>query len=156
MNVMWFSLFLAVWGAIYFLKRTPTSFKEEAVIKEEVKPLPTCEAILSIQGILNKHRISKKYDTLINSMVLMLYHSHMKGETMLIDILPTDYMSICEIGKEVIEKYKTFDNKDAIFYNFMTGIIETDMENIRLESALSYQDKHTIRKLIDMFYFKEL
>lgn len=154
MNVMWVSLFCAVWGAIYFIKRTPTYPKENG-IKEEVKPLPTCEAISSIRGILNNHRVSKKYDTLIHSMVLMLYHSHMNGETTLVDIMPTEYTDLSEIGKEVIEKYK-LNNKDIEFYYFMSGVIETEMENIRLDGVIPYQDKQTIRKLIDLFYFKEL
>ena len=155
MNVMWVSLFCAVWGAIYFIKRTPTYPKEDTVIKEEVKPLPTCEAISSIQGILKNHRVSKKYDTLIHSMVLMLYHSHMNGKTTLVDIMPKEYMDLSDIGKEVIEKYK-INNKDIEFYYFMSGVIETEMENIRLDGMIPYQDKQTIRKMIDMFYFKEL
>jgi len=148
-NILWISVFLTVFGAIYFLKRVPV------YSNETVKPLPTCEAISSIRGILKKHRVTKKYETLIHSMVLMLYHSQ-NGESTLVDIMPTEYTDLSDIGKEVIEKYKTADIKDVEFYYFMSGVIETEMENIRLDSVIPYQDKQTIRKLIDLFYFKEI
>ena len=156
MNAVWFSLFLAICGAIYFLKRNPSMTEDNPPVKENEKISPTCESILSIQRILDKYRISKKYETLIHSMTLMLYQKQLKDDTTLIGILPSNNMDIQEIGKEVIEKYKKLDDTTGMLYHFLAGIIETEMENIRLDHTIPYQDQQTIRKLIDVFYYKEI
>jgi hypothetical protein len=155
MNVVWFSLFFAVCGAIYFLKRNPV-ITPISYIGQVEETAPTCESILSIQYILDKYRISKKYDTLIHSMTLMLYQKQLNDNTTLIGIIPPNNTDIQEIGKEVIEKYKTLDDKTGVLYHFLAGIIEIEMENIRLDHMIPYQEKQTIRKLIDVFYHKEI
>ncbi|ABU44068.1 hypothetical protein PBCVNY2B_590R [Paramecium bursaria Chlorella virus NY2B] len=152
MNAVWFSLFFAVCVTIYFLKRNPTSF---SLIDSHEEKAPTCESILSIQHILDDYKLSKKYETLIHSMTLMMYQSRMKGDTTLIDIIPQNHEDIQEIGKEVIEKYN-IEHATDVLYHFLAGIIETEMENVRLDDTISYQDKQTIRKLIDVFYYKEI
>ncbi|AGE51554.1 hypothetical protein PBCVCviKI_460R [Paramecium bursaria Chlorella virus CviKI] len=157
MNAVWFSLFFAVCGAIYFIKRYPSPMVEHTPpTKGDNKKSPTCESILSIQRILDNCRISKKYEILIHSMTLMLYQSRMDGDTTLIDIIPSNHEDVQEIGKEVIEKYKTLDHTSSVLYHFLAGIVETEMENIRLDHMIPYQEKQTIRKLIDVFYFKEI
>ena len=62
MNAVWFSLFLAICGAIYFLKQNPSMAENNPAVKEDKKLAPTCESISSIQSILDKYRISKKYE----------------------------------------------------------------------------------------------
>jgi hypothetical protein len=43
----------------------------------------------------------------------------------------------------------------TVFY-FLAGVIENEVENIRLDVAVTYMDKQSIRKLVDIFYYKEL
>jgi hypothetical protein len=65
----------------------------------------------------------------------------------------TQDADMCEIGREYLQRYV---GTDSVLYHFLAGVIETEVENIRLDTQIPYQDKQTIRKLVDVFYFKHL
>jgi len=157
MDELWFPLFLAIWGVIYYINHRVDHriIIRSVTQKDDVKKLPTCEAISSIQQILETNRVLQNHETIIHSLTLMLYHSRMEGQTPMVKMIPEDHMDISEIGREVIEKYN-ISCHDPVFFRFMAGVVELELEKIRLEGTIPYQDKQTIRKLVDVFYFKEI
>ena len=68
-------------------------------------------------------------------------------------LIPIDGGHMIEIGKNYLSRFS--DVMGNVFY-FLAGVIENEVENIRLDVAVTYMDKQTIRKLVDLFYYKEL
>ena len=85
-------------------------------------------------------------------MNLMLYQLA-NPDVDLSQLIPIDGGHMIEIGKNYLSRFS--DVMGNVFY-FLAGVIENEVENIRLDVAVTYMDKQTIRKLVDLFYYKEL
>ena len=113
----------------------------------------SCESIDTIKKILTTHKALSHHEIIIHSMSLMLYHHESREKTTLDRLVTTQDADMCEIGREYLQRYV---GTDSVLYHFLAGVIETEVENIRLDTQIPYQDKQTIRKLVDVFYFKHL
>jgi hypothetical protein len=68
-------------------------------------------------------------------------------------LVPVDGGHMVETGKNYLSRFSSVVG--TVFY-FLAGVIENEVENIRLDVAVTYMDKQSIRKLVDLFYYKEL
>lgn len=109
-----------------------------------------CQAVEEIKNILTKN--GKKNEVLLDSMNLMLYQLA-NPDVDLSQLIPVDGGNMVEIGKNYLSRFSSVVGN--VFY-FLSGVIENEVENIRLDVAVTYTDKQSIRKLVDLFYYKEL
>ncbi len=109
-----------------------------------------CQAIEEIKAILIKN--GKQHEVLTDSMNLMLYQLA-NPDVDLSRLVPIDGGHVVEIGKNYLSK---FSNVVGTVFYFLAGVIEGEVENIRLDVAIGHTDKQTVRKLVDIFYYKEL
>lgn len=109
-----------------------------------------CQAVEEIRHILTKN--GKKNEVLLDSMNLMLYQLA-NPDVDLSQLIPVDGGNMVEIGKNYLSRFSSVVG--TVFY-FLSGVIENEVENIRLDVAVTYTDKQSIRKLVDLFYYKEL
>jgi hypothetical protein len=109
-----------------------------------------CQAVEEIQAILIKN--GKQNEVLLDSMNLMLYQLA-NPDVDLSQLVPVDGGHMVEIGKNYLSRFASVAG--TVFY-FLTGVIENEVENIRLDVDVMYMDKQSIRKLVDLFYYKEL
>jgi len=109
-----------------------------------------CRAVEEIKAILINN--GKRNEVLIDSMNLMLYQ--LANPTVdLSQLVPIDGGHMAEIGKNYLSR---FASVTGTVCHFLTGVIENEVENIRLDVDVTYMDKQSIRKLVDLFYYKEL
>ena len=109
-----------------------------------------CQAVEEIRHILTKN--GKQNEVLLDSMNLMLYQLA-NPDVDLSQLIPVDGGNMVEIGKNYLSRFSSVVG--TVFY-FLSGVIENEVENIRLDVAVTYTDKQSIRKLVDLFYYKEL
>lgn len=109
-----------------------------------------CQAVEEIRHILTKN--GKQNEVLLDSMNLMLYQLA-NPDVDLSQLIPVDGGNMVEIGKNYLSRFSSVVGN--VFY-FLSGVIENEVENIRLDVAVTYTDKQSIRKLVDLFYYKEL
>ena len=109
-----------------------------------------CQAVEEIKAILTKN--GKQNEVLLDSMNLMLYQLA-NPDVDLSKLVPIDGGHMVEIGKNYLSRFASVTG--TVFY-FLAGVIENEVENIRLDVAVTYMDKQSIRKLVDLFYYKEL
>ena len=162
MDIVYGSAIIA--GAL-FLFSTATTFKTfipESVSFKNIRKytetnssstnldVRTCQAIEEIKNVLTKN--GKENEVLLDSMNLMLYQLA-NPDVDLSQLIPIDGGHMIEIGKNYLSRFS--DVMGNVFY-FLAGVIENEVENIRLDVAVTYMDKQTIRKLVDLFYYKEL
>ena len=162
MDVIYGSAIIA--GAL-FLFSTATTFKTcipESVsfknIREYIETSESssnldvrkCQAIEEIKVILINN--GKQNEVLLDSMNLMLYQLA-NPDMDLSQLIPADGGHMVEIGKNYLSRFSSIVG--TVFY-FLAGVIENEVENIRLDVDVTYMDKQSIRKLVDLFYYKEL
>ena len=109
-----------------------------------------CQAVDEIRSILTKN--GKQNEVLLDSMNLMLYQLA-NPNVDLNQLVPVDGGHMVEIGKNYLSRFASVTG--TVFY-FLAGVIENEVENIRLDVAVTYMDKQSVRKLVDLFYYKEL
>ena len=109
-----------------------------------------CQAVEEIKAILTKH--GKTNEVLLDSMNLMLYQLA-NPDVDLSQLVPVDGGHMVEVGKNYLSRFSSVVGN--VFY-FLAGVIENEVENMRLDVGVTYMDKQSIRKLVDIFYFKEL
>jgi hypothetical protein len=109
-----------------------------------------CQAVDEIRTILTKN--GKQNDVLLDSMNLMLYQLA-NPDVDLGQLVPVDGGHMVEIGKNYLSRFSSVVG--TVFY-FLAGVIENEVENMRLDVGVTYMDKQSIRKLVDIFYYKEL
>jgi hypothetical protein len=109
-----------------------------------------CQAVDEIRTILTKN--GKKNEVLLDSMNLMLYQLA-NPDVDLNQLIPVDGGHMVEIGKNYLSRFSSVVG--TVFY-FLAGVIENEVENMRLDVGVTYMDKQSIRKLVDIFYYKEL
>lgn len=109
-----------------------------------------CRAVEEIKNILAKN--GKKNEVLLDSMNLMLYQLA-NQDVNLSQLVPVDGEYMVEVGKNYLARFSS--GTWNAFY-FLAGVIENEVENIRLDVDVTYVDKQSIRKLVDIFYYKEL
>jgi hypothetical protein len=155
----------AIMAGAAFLFATSTTFKtfvpasvsfknlRKYTDKNESSPnldVRKCQAVEEIQNILTKN--GKQNEVLLDSMNLMLYQLA-NPHVDLSQLIPVDGGNMVEIGKNYLSRFSSVVGN--VFY-FLSGVIENEVENIRLDVAVTYMDKQSIRKLVDLFYYKEL
>jgi hypothetical protein len=144
---------LVICGAAYLFS---TSTFTKSIKASPLTHLPanldvrSCEAVEEIQKILT--RSGKISDIIIDSMNLMLYQNE-NPDVDLSLLIPENDCNAIEIGRIYLSKFVNMRN--SVMY-FFAGVIEMEVEKIRLDIVIPHQDKHMIRKLVDIFYFKEL
>ena len=109
-----------------------------------------CQAVDEIRSILTKN--GKQNEVLLDSMNLMLYQLA-NPNVDLNQLVPVDGGHMVEIGKNYLSRFASVTG--TVFY-FLAGVIENEVENIRLDVDVTYMDKQSVRKLVDLFYYKEL
>jgi hypothetical protein len=109
-----------------------------------------CQAVDEIREILTKN--GKQNEVLLDSMNLMLYQLA-NPDVDLSQLIPVDGGHMVETGKNYLSRFSSVVG--VVFY-FLAGVIEREVENIRLDVAVTCTDKQSIRKLVDIFYYKEL
>ena len=109
-----------------------------------------CQAVEEIKVLLTKN--GKQNEVLLDSMNLMLYQLA-NPDVDLSQLVPIDGGHMVEIGKIYLSRFASVTG--TVFY-FLAGVIENEVENIRLDVDVTYMDKQSIRKLVDLFYYKEL
>jgi len=109
-----------------------------------------CQAVDEIREILTKN--GKQNEVLLDSMNLMLYQLA-NPDIDLSQLIPVDSGHMVETGKNYLSRFSSVVG--VVFY-FLAGVIEHEVENIRLDVAVTCTDKQSIRKLVDIFYYKEL
>jgi len=109
-----------------------------------------CQAVDEIRTILTKN--GKQNEVLLDSMNLMLYQLA-NPDVDLNQLVPVDGGHMVETGKNYLSRFSSVVGN--VFY-FLAGVIENEVENLRLDVAVTYMDKQSIRKLVDIFYYKEL
>ena len=109
-----------------------------------------CQAVDEIRSILTKN--GKQNEVLLDSMNLMLYQLA-NPNVDLNQLVPVDGGHMVEIGKNYLSRFASVTG--TVFY-FLAGVIENEVENIRLDVAVTYMDKQSVRTLVDLFYYKEL
>ena len=154
MDVVYYSAIIA--GAL-FLFSTATTFRtvvpeSDSFEKNTYSNLDVrnCQAVEEIQTILTRN--GKRNEVLLDSMNIMLYQLANPGED-LSQLVPVDGGHMVEIGKNYLSRFVSVTG--TVFY-FLAGVIETEVENMRLDVAVTHKDKQSIRKLVDIFYYKEL
>jgi len=144
---------IIICGAAYLFSITSSftkSIKASPTYVPDNLDVRSCEAVEEIQKILTEN--GKISDIIIDSMNLMLYQLEHPAEDLSL-LIPGDDCNAVEIGRLYLSRFMNINN--PVMY-FFAGIIEMEVEKIRLDIFISYQDKQTIRKLIDIFYYKEL
>ena len=109
-----------------------------------------CQAVEELKVILINN--GKQNEVLLDSMNLMLYQLA-NPDMDLSQLIPADGGHMVEIGKNYLSRFSSIVG--TVFY-FLAGVIENEVENIRLDVDVTYMDKQSIRKLVDLFYYKEL
>jgi hypothetical protein len=109
-----------------------------------------CQAVDEIREILTKN--GKQNEVLLDSMNLMLYQL-VNPDVDLSQLVPVDSGHMVETGKNYLSRFSSVVG--VVFY-FLAGVIENEVENMRLDVGVTYMDKQSIRKLVDLFYYKEL
>ena len=156
MDIVYASAIIA--GALFLFSTATTyrTFIPESVSLENVNAsspnldVRKCQAVEEIQDILTRN--GKYNDVLIDSMNLMLYQLA-NPDVVLSQLVPIDGGHTIEIGKNYLSR---FSNVVGNVFYFLAGVIEKEVENLRLDIAMTYTDKQSIRKLVDIFYYKEL
>jgi len=105
-----------------------------------------------VKNILNKHGVYKKHISLVDSMVLITM-SKKNTECNLDLLIQADDWQIIEFGRMYIDRFAK--NPTKLDY-FLSGVIETEMNNIRTGSKVPLQDIHELRKIVDSFYYKNI
>jgi len=109
-----------------------------------------CRAVDEIRDLLTRN--GKQNEVLLDSMNLMLYQiAH--PDINLNQLVPEDGAHIIETGRNYLSR---FTEVSGVVFYFLAGVIEHEVENIRLDVNVTYQDKQTVRKLVDIFYYKEI
>jgi len=153
----------AIIAGAAFLFSTSTTFKTfvpESVSFENLRKytetnasnldVRKCQAVDEIREILTKN--GKQNEVLLDSMNLMLYQLA-NPDVDLSQLVPVDGGHMVETGKNYLSR---FSSVVGVVLYFLAGVIEHEVENIRLDVAVTYMDKQSIRKLVDIFYYKEL
>jgi len=108
------------------------------------------KTIENIQIILARNAVTN--DILIDSMNLMLYQKE-NPDVHLSAIIPEDDGNAVDIGRAYLSR---FTNEPRRVFYFLAGVVEKEMETIFTRSCICYKDRHTIRTLVDAFYYTEL
>ena len=109
-----------------------------------------CRAVDEIRDLLARN--GKQNEVLLDSMNLMLYQiAH--PDINLNQLVPEDGAHIIETGRNYLSR---FTEVSGVVFYFLAGVIEHEVENIRLDVNVTYQDKQSVRKLVDIFYYKEI
>jgi hypothetical protein len=153
----------AIIAGAAFLFSTSTTFKTfvpESVSSDNLRKytetnasnldVRKCQAVDEIREILTKN--GKQNEVLLDSMNLMLYQLA-NPDVDLSQLVPVDSGHMVETGKNYLSRFSSVIG--VVFY-FLAGVIENEVENIRLDVAVTCTDKQSIRKLVDIFYYKEL
>lgn len=108
-----------------------------------------------VVDILEKHKMYKRHRTLVHSMILMLM-AKSNPEYQLDLLIPEDESEdIVLIGKKYIDKYATVSLPTKLDC-FLAGVIEKEIDEIRIASSVCVQDVYELRKIVDSFYFRNL
>jgi hypothetical protein len=108
------------------------------------------EAVDEISAILKKHRALKMHRTIVDSMTLMVYQRE-RGDANLDELIPPESHDIVETGRMYVEKYV---NNPSEFDCFAAGVIEKELNAVRVGSLVPVQDVYSMRKFVDVFYYK--
>jgi len=143
---------LVVCGAAYLFSTSTftKSIKASPTFATDNLDVRSCEAVEEIQKILTRN--GKTSNIIIDSMNLMIYQLEHPAEDLSL-LIPGDDRNAVEIGRLYLSRFVNINN--LVMY-FFAGVIEMEMEKIRLDVVIPNQDKQTIRKLVDIFYYKEL
>lgn len=151
MDIVYAALVLS--GGLYLLstsaKKTisPERLEDHELLNLDVRQ---CKAICDIKQILTSN--GKQSKTITDSMNLMLYQIDNPGVD-LCRVIPEDARDVIENGYRYMSRFTEIDGE---IFSFLAGVIEREVEDIRLDNVISYRDKESIRKLVDIFYYKEL
>ena len=105
-----------------------------------------------VKKILTRHGVYKRHISLVDSMVLITM-SKKNTECNLELLIQPDDRQIIEFGRLYIDRFAK--NPTKLDY-FLSGVIETEMNNIRTGSSVPLQDIHELRKTVDSFYYKNI
>lgn len=151
MDVIYAAVVLA--GGAYLLstsigvKKGPERPKEIELKNLDVR---SCHAVADVTRILTSH--GKTSEMLVDSMNLMLYQLD-HPDVDIGGVIPEDAWDVIENGREYMSRFTPISGD---IYHFLAGVIEMEVEKIRLDNEIPYLDKENIRKLVDVFYYKEL
>jgi len=108
------------------------------------------EAIDRVSSLLKKHGVYEKHESLINSMSLLVYSRVHGQETLAGLVLPEDENTM-RIGKMYIDR---FVSSPSVLDYFLAGVMEIELNNLRLGNTVSVQDVYELRKIVDVFYYR--
>lgn len=152
MDIVYAALVLS--GGLYLLSTSAKKQKTGSERPEEpdMKNLDVrqCKAVCDIKRILTSN--GKRSETITDSMNLILYqidHPYLD----LCGVIPADARDVIDNGHNYMSKFSKITGD---IFSFLAGVIEREVEDIRLDNAIPYRDKESIRKLVDIFYYKEL
>ena len=157
MDIIYGAAIIAGAAFLFATSTTLKTFVPESVSFENLRKyaetnldVRKCQAVDEIRTILTKN--GKQNEVLLDSMNLMLYQLA-NPDVDLSQLVPVNGGHMVEIGKNYLSRFSSVVG--TVFY-FLAGVIENEVENIRLDVAVTYMDKQSIRKLVDIFYYKEL
>lgn len=108
------------------------------------------EAIDRVTSLLKRHGVYEKHESLVNSMLLIVYSRVHGQETLAGLVLPEDENTV-RIGKMYIDRFvRSPSNLDY----FLAGVAELEAEKIRIGCVVPIQDVHELRKMLDVFYYR--
>lgn len=151
MDIVYAALVLS--GGLYLLstsvkKKTGSEQPEETKLQN--LDVRQCKAICDIKRILMSN--GKQSKIITDSMNLVLYQID-NPDLDLCKVIPADAQDVIKNGYNYMSR---FSNTTGKIFSFLAGVIEREVEDIRLDNAISYCDKESIRKLVDIFYYNEL
>jgi hypothetical protein len=130
---------------IYFVTKPDEQKRRPSIEKE-------CEYASLIRGVLDSCGVTKTYESLLDSMNLL--ETDYSDNDAMFGIIE-DAVFYVVVGKPVLERYvPSVDYSESInvYRSFLVGVIQVDVENIRLDDRIPYHQKNEIFKFVEMFY----
>lgn len=103
--------------------------------------------------ILEKNGVIEDHRSMIHSMIILITAKDTSDYNLDLLIPDNDSEYLVYFGKQYIDRFATNPTKLDCF---LAGVIEREVEHIRLGGRIPVQDVYEIRKNIDTFYYKNL
>jgi hypothetical protein len=142
------SVLVAGAGVFYAMKKIEdsTSVDIESVMDLDVHD----DGIDHVVEILKKYKAIREHGQIIESMTLISYHLKHR-EANLEKLIPAKEVDVVEFGRMYIDR---FTDLSSPLVCFLAGIIEKEMDSVRIGSRIPVQQYAELRKIVDVFYYK--
>lgn len=110
------------------------------------------EGIDQILEILRKHDAYEKHNIIVQSMILLLM-SRREPRYNLENLVPENSNDLIFSGRQYIDRFTSNVTETDCFF---VGVIENEIDSVRIGRHVPVQYVYEIRKIVDSFYHKNL